>query len=230
MNYIWEIVLRAQPSGMQRDQLFFQQAADYSPWYEQAFPCINQRLLEVPTVEMNGLYRFAPIFQKLLHQDLQGAEEFKKYLFDLAVHLLCEIDLQQGLTKRTFYLRKLEQEVLKGVYGEEAQYGFSTFSSDQKNRLAALMLNQLQTGSSLLLFKKAILILYPKALLYQLIQMPKQLLVYVAEAETPIRIQRLKWIQDMFLPIDHSLRIFWEHHFGVLAVDATLELDEIELF
>lgn len=230
MNYIWEIALRAKPSGMRRDELFFQAAKECSPWYEQSFPCIDQKLLEKTTVEINPLYRFAGIFGELLHEDVDITPEFKAYLFDLAVHLLCEIDLQQGLTKKAFYLRKLEHEVLEQAYGTECKNNFSVLSESERNRLSALILTQIQTGSSLFLFKKSVAVVYPAALIYQLRKEPKKLILYIGAPKTKQREQSVQLLLDLFLPISHSVRIFWEYHFGVFGVDATLHHDEINLF
>ena len=42
MNFIWDIALRAKESGIKEEDLFFEQAEDYSPYYEQSFSVINQ--------------------------------------------------------------------------------------------------------------------------------------------------------------------------------------------
>ena len=67
MNYIWEILLRARAQGLSDNELFFAQAEDCSPWYEQSFPCLNEDTVTGPVVEINSLYRFSEIFQDLLH-------------------------------------------------------------------------------------------------------------------------------------------------------------------
>ena len=57
MNYIWEILLRARAQGLSDNELFFAQAEDCSPWYEQSFPCLNEDTVTGPVVEINSLYR-----------------------------------------------------------------------------------------------------------------------------------------------------------------------------
>lgn len=34
----------------------------------------------------------------------------------------------------------------------------------------------------------------------------------------------------MFLPIYYHVFIFWEHHFGIIDVEETMELDHMVLF
>lgn len=41
---------------------------------------------------------------------------------------------------------------------------------------------------------------------------------------------RLQFLQDMFLPIDHQVYLFWEHHFGIIGVEETMVVDEVVLF
>ncbi len=41
---------------------------------------------------------------------------------------------------------------------------------------------------------------------------------------------RLKFLQDMFLPLNCEVFLFWEHHFGIIDVKETMELDEMVLF
>ena len=55
MNYIWEILLRARANGVQDETLFFAQAKECSPWYEQSFPCLNEDRVTGPVVEINSL-------------------------------------------------------------------------------------------------------------------------------------------------------------------------------
>ena len=65
MNFLWDIALRASQQGTKEEELFFCQAEAYSPFYEQAFPCLNETRVEGGEVELNLLFRFADIFQYL---------------------------------------------------------------------------------------------------------------------------------------------------------------------
>ena len=58
MNFIWDIALRAKESGIKEEDLFFEQAEDYSPYYEQSFSVINQDVVRKKRIEINALYRF----------------------------------------------------------------------------------------------------------------------------------------------------------------------------
>ena len=200
MNYIWEILLRARAQGLSDNELFFAQAEDCSPWYEQSFPCLNEDTVTGPVVEINSLYRFSEIFQDLLHN--MGDSEYLRHLFDAAVHILAA------------------QETIAQA--------LQLLSEEQKRGVASLLLAQYETGSSLLVFRQALTALYPQAMLYQLKPHPEQLLLYLGLANADRRIVQM--LEDLFLPLQYQVRIFWTKHFGVWDVDATLVFDEIEIY
>ena len=217
MNYIWEILLRARAQGLSDNELFFAQAEDCSPWYEQSFPCLNEDTVTGPVVEINSLYRFSEIFQDLLHN-----------MFDAAVHILAAQETLSGLSKRDFYVQMLKRELEGGGFSASIAQALQLLSEEQKRGVASLLLAQYETGSSLLVFRQALTALYPQAMLYQLKPHPEQLLLYLGLANADRRIVQM--LEDLFLPLQYQVRIFWTKHFGVWDVDATLVFDEIEIY
>ena len=207
MNYIWEILLRARAQGLSDNELFFAQAEDCSPWYEQSFPCLNEDTVTGPVVEINSLYRFSEIFQDLLHN--MGDSEYLRHLFDAAVQML-------------------KRELEGGGFSASIAQALQLLSEEQKRGVASLLLAQYETGSSLLVFRQALTALYPQAMLYQLKPHPEQLLLYLGLANADRRIVQM--LEDLFLPLQYQVRIFWTKHFGVWDVDATLVFDEIEIY
>ena len=166
MNYIWEILLRARAQGLSDNELFFAQAEDCSPWYEQSFPCLNEDTVTGPVVEINSLYRFSEIFQDLLHN--MGDSEYLRHLFDAAVHILAAQETLSGLSKRDFYVQMLKRELEGGGFSASIAQALQLLSEEQKRGVASLLLAQYETGSSLLVFRQALTALYPQAMLYQL--------------------------------------------------------------
>ena len=225
MNLIWDILLRARSCGVKDQEIFFEQAEWCSPWYEQSFSCLNETDVEPGTVEINMLFRFARIFKELLHKDLTEFPEFQKFLFDAVVHLLAESDLHHGLSKREFYIRKVGQEIASGGFGMSVARGFAAIPSEKRDRLAALALSQIQTGATLFYFRKAVLVLVPNAIADR-----KQILVYVGTEKAEDLEREAVFLEDMFLPVNYRLRIFWERHFGVIGVDSTMQIGEIEIY
>ena len=99
MNYLWDIALRARQQGIDEKDLFFVQAQDYSPFYEQAFPCINETSIKDNVIELNLLSRFAEVFQEILAPDIQEMPDLNRYLIDAALHIILYIELHHGIGK-----------------------------------------------------------------------------------------------------------------------------------
>ena len=122
------------------------------------------------------------------------------------------------------------REMERGGFGPSIAAHLQAVDPDRRERLSSLALTQLQAGSSLLLFRKAVVLLFPDALLYQERYEPKQLLLYIAEKKDERLEHHTQLVEELFLPISHRLRVFWEHHFGVIGVDATMHTDNIEIY
>lgn len=236
MNFIWDIVLQAEEQGLDKAELLFQPAQECSPYCEQAFAFINQDWLDSPTVEINALYRFSHIFQELLHPELLTRPENRDliqciaYLFDAVVHLLSEIDLKHGLTKREYFVRQLRAELLDGIYGREAAEAVTVMDRQLQFYLANELLTQIQAGSSLRVFRRAVRTAFTGSIIYQSNYNGKELLVYLGEKKTREKTQIIQFLLDLFLPFGFSTELFWEYHFGIIGVDATMQADAIALF
>lgn len=230
MNFLWDIALRAKQQGISEMELFFCQAKEYSPFYEQSFPCLNESRIHSGKIELNLLYRFADIFQEILAVDEEKNAEFQKYFIDAALHLILHTDLYHGLTKRDVYIHRLLEELEDGIFWRKAAEEFRVIPAVKRNRIATLVFNQIQTGSSLMTFQRALLVLFPDAVLYQIRAERKKLLLYLSEGKSENSERMLVFIQDMFLPISYDLKVFWKYHFGIVGVDDAMYIDEIALY
>ncbi len=229
MNFLWDIALRAQEQGKGEDELFFCQAREYSPFYEQAFSSLNETQVPEGRIELNLFVRFARIFQDLLAWE-EEPSAFGEYLTDAALHALLYTDLRQGLSKRDIYIRKIRQELEQGVFWQDAAEVFREMPMEARNRLAALALTQMQTGSSLMVFRRAVKVLFPEAILYQIREERRKILLYLEGGKTRQRENALDFARDMFLPLNYELRVFWQYHFGIIGVDDAMRLGEIAIY
>lgn len=230
MNLLWDIVLRAQACGKKEENLFFTQAGEYSPYYEQSFSCMNETVVESDEIELNLLYRFADIFQEILADDREDLAEFKKYFIDAALHVLLYTDLHHGLSTREIYIGGLEKELLEGSFWSAGAKEFALIPLQKQERLAALALSQMETGSSLLIFRRSVLILFPGAVLYQFKADRKRLILYLTDQPDEYKKRMLQFVQDMYLPLSYEICVFWEHHFGMIGVEGTMVIDELAIY
>lgn len=235
MNFIWDIILRAAQDDFSSEELFFKPAQSFSPYYEQSFSCINQWRVENPEIEINPLYRFSPIFEYFLHPDVinlifVNQRQFILHYFDLATHILAEVDLCHGMTKREFYIRRIRQEILSGVYGETARAGLLQMKRDKQISVADELLRVIEIGSSVHSFCHITKQIFDGCIIYQSRAHPQRLYVYIGKERDEQLQKQWDLIHETFLPLDMEVKIFWAEHFGILGVDATMKTDAIAIF
>lgn len=235
MNFIWDIVLQAAKDDFESEKLFFKPAENFSPYIEQSFKSINQRHVENINVEINPLYRFAPIFEYILHPDVinlifENQRQCILFYFDLITHILAEIDLCHGMTRREFYIRRIRRELLAGVYGEVAREGMENLSREQQISIADELLKVFETGSSVKSFCNIMKQIFEGCIIYQDIQHPQKIYAYIGKERDEQLQKQWQLIRETFLPLDMEVREFWAEHFGILDIDETLKINSIAIF
>lgn len=228
MNFIWDIILVAEENNMKKEDIFFKIAQDCSPWCEQSFPILNEKKIPDQQVEVNPLFRFGSVFGSFLHPELDELPEFQAFFMDIALHFICETDLQKGITPNDIYKKFIKDEFLN--MDERSKAVFFSFSSKEQEIFLISYLNQLKIGSSLSSFREVIHHIYPNALLYQIKDEPEQLLLYLSTEENEEKKQQVELLLDCFMPLYYHISVFWTHHFGALEVDQTMKLEKIQLF
>lgn len=234
MNFIWDATIRAKEQGMSKADITYTPAKDGSPYYELAFDYLNRKEAGPEPIPVNALYRFSAIFQYLLHPDVRymlekDKEEFIQKAFDCLLHILCEVDLHHGITRQECYVRKLRQEILQGVFGEEAAAVVRDLDMEGQLTVAEELFQTMQCGSSLQGFSHAFHRLFPKGILYQSRLSPNELYAYLDEPRRQPREDMWQLFCHLFLPLDFSVRVFWQVHFGIIGLDGTMK-DQIALF
>lgn len=230
MNYAWEAALAADSQGIPREKVRYVPVRDGSPYTEVVLETINSRFIEGNEVGINPLYRFAQEFAAIFDVNLKGYEKTRELFFDITVQYIIQLDLRQGLSKQEYALRFLLSDLLEGVCGSQAALIVEHFEKDKLRRLLRLILKLYQCGSSIYLFKEVMRCMYPDSLVYANNEAVRQVLVYVGRPETQEERERLEFLQDMFLPINYEVFLFWEHHFGITDIDETMILDEMVIF
>ena len=230
MNYAWEAALAADQAGIPREEIRYVPVNNGSPYTEIAMETINRQDLEQKTVEMNPLYRFSKEFSALFDRNLEGYEKGRKIFFDVAMQYFVQLDLRQGLSKQEYALRFFLKDLLEGVCGSQAARVVERYEKEKIRRLLRLVLKLYQCGCSVYLFREVMRCMYPDSLVYASNEAVRQVLVYIGVTETERERERLEFLEDMFLPVNYKVHLFWEHHFGIIDVDETMIMDEMVLF
>ena len=235
VNCIWDIVLRAAQDDIKSGKLFFKPAETSCPYCEQAFKTINQSRVEEAVIEINPLARFARIFEYLLHPDLKGLifrnqRQFIAYFFDLITHILAEVDLCHGMTRREFYVRQIWRELLSGVFGEVAAEGMKQLKRDKQLAIADELLSVMEIGSSIRSFCHIMKQIFEDCIIYQSRVHPQKLYVYIGQRQNEQSQKQWQLIRETFLAFDVEVRVFWDKHFGIIDVAETMRIDNIAIF
>lgn len=229
MNYIWDYLIAAKKQGIEKGNITFLPAKNYSPYMELSQELLNSSYVNM-NVEVNPFYRFYDIFKDLFHPNAVVNEEFRDALFDIVIHLLAEIDLMQGMSKREYYIRFVLNDLEKGVFGKNIQQSLSQFTEEEKEIIALNILRLYQTNEELYLFTDTIKKIFKNSIIYVKSEEKEELLLYVGMKKTHISQKKVQLIQDIFLPIHFQVKLFWNYHFGMIAVDETMIIDKIALY
>ncbi|MHC1686028.1 MAG: hypothetical protein AB6733_24385 [Clostridiaceae bacterium] len=228
MNYIWDILLKADRQDIKRENIKFVPAKVFSPYIEVLLSDLNIRKLpESNTIEVNPYYRFHEIFKDLLDVNLEESPQLREVIFDIITHFLAELDLKEGLCKQEFYKKFIKDEIKQGIFGNGISEAVDEFSKEELDYILSGLITLYLTGTSLHLFNKIMKKVFPNTITYQNKDNPKKVLIYLGEFRTQELKRKIEFILDLFLPINMKSNIYYEYHFGIIGVDETMKMENM---
>ena len=227
MNYIWEILLKADEQKIDRKDLKFARAEVCSPYIEIASEDLNFKLLpENSVIEVNECYRFYEIFKDLFNINFQESKELRDVLLDILLHYLGDLDLKSGLCKTEIYKIFLYKDILNNVFGERLAENIIYFNKKEVDILLNGLITLYKTGTSLQLFEKVLRNIFRKSIIYSNKEKPKNIYIYLDEIKKVELENKVSVIVDIFLPINMKPLIFWDKHFGIIGINNTMKINE----
>lgn len=230
MNYAWEAVLMAEKEGGKRDKLRFVEASVASPYIEVSVVDLNAESPEEDEVEINPFYRLGDVFGRLFDRDVEDLKKTREILFDVCMHYMVQLDLQEGLSKEDYYYSLAEEDMKNGRYGEIARMRLGLFFTKERKEIWRAYLGLLKTGDYLGEFRRIMVRLYPRVFIYENNEKQYELLVYLGKEETEKERERAEFLKEMFLPVQEKVYFFYENHFGIIGVDETMVIGEMVVF
>ncbi len=228
MNYIWDILLKADRQDIKREQIKFVPAEVFSPYIEVLLSDLNIRKLpESKTIEVNPYYRFHEIFKDLLDVNYEESPQLREVVFDIITHFLAELDLKEGLCKQEFYKKFIKNEIKQGIFGNEISKALDEFNKEELDYILSGLITLYLTGTSLHLFNKIMKKVFPNTITYQSKDNPKKVLIYLGEFRTQELKRKIELLLDLFLPINMKSNIYYEYHFGIIGVDETMKMENM---
>lgn len=229
MNYIWDLLIRAEAQGLMPKDIYFTCAESYSPYMELSPQVLNMTSIE-QTVEINPYYRYATIFEGLLQPSNELDEEITSYLLDVLTHFLAEIDRLQGMNRTEYFVRFLLRELAAATFGKAAQQYSELLTKAEQEIVALNMLQMYQTGDMFYALKRTLKQLFPHCAVYIKSEGNDEVLLYIGQQQTTQWDMKVQLIRTLFMPLHFTLEIYWAHHFGIVEVEDTMKIDQIALY
>lgn len=230
MNLAWEAAICADKSGFDREDIRYVPSKNSSPYVEVILENLNATTLTQPEVEINPLYRFAALFSNMFDINLSEYQKSRELFFDIYIHYIVQLDLRQGLSRKQYQLRYILKDLLADVCEINSESVILQMEPEHVAVLLRLVWKLYRCGSSILLFKEVMKVIYPSSIIYESREKANQLLIYIGEKETEKSRGQMELLQAIFVPINKQVYLFWEHHFGIIGIDETMILDELVLF
>ncbi|WP_036130326.1 hypothetical protein [Lysinibacillus sphaericus] len=229
MNYIWDLLIRAEDEGFAKKDIQFLLAKDFSPYMELSPQLLNAQHLE-QQVEVNPYYRYYEIFKNLFHPDNMNDLELREYFLDFVLHFLAEIDRMQGMNKREFSIQFILREIDANVFGNTVRDNMHAFTKKEKEMVVLNILRLYQTGDEIYLLKDTMKRLFKHCMIYVKSEEQDELLLYIGQKKSELNEMKVRLVQEIFLPVNFKTEVYWQNHFGIIGAEETMKLDRIALY
>lgn len=223
MEDIWKRIIQNQ------ETIRYKQSDFFSPYCESVVGSIKKIDDVNDQITMNTFYRYDDIFLSLFEQT-QIDDYTRDWLLDCMMHLLTRLELWSGASSHEYEIRKKWNEVENGYYGSNAQNLFAMLDRDAKYIASHYIVRQEKNGESVSLFGKVLLEIIKDGVLYKSEIRPKELLLYIGAKESDDIKAQIEFVKEVYMPFDYSLRVFWDHSFGIIDNDKCMRINNIEIY
>lgn len=231
VNYIWDLIIKAEQSGVNALDIRFAPAKVYSPYMELSLEDLNaQAIGQLGMVEVNPYYRFYDLFKDMFDINNEEDVELRSTLFDIVLHFLTGIDRVQGMNRREYYIRFALRDMEEGRFGARVSEGIKLFDREEREAIAGNVLRLYETGEAVYLLKDTMRDIFPRSTIYANCEDKDELLFYVGQEDTDTARAKLELIKELFLPARFHIEVYWRDHFGIIDVDDTMRLGGISLY
>lgn len=217
--------------GKNPGTIHFRKAQEYSPYLELARECLNETWLEEnQEIEINPYFRYHEIFKDMFQIGEEENMEFKQTLMDILIHINFETDRYAGMDHHAFYAAFLEESLRNGAFGRSIKNHWQILNPKESRQLAQGVMELYFSGEMLPVLKETLLLLFPKAGIYFHFYHKKEIIIYTAVEKNSERIKKIEIIKELFLPIEYEMQVYWKNHFGIIGIEETMMLDQLELY
>ncbi len=223
MEDIWNRIIKDQAT------VRYSQSDFFSPYCESVIGSIKKQPDGTDRITMNTFYRYDDIFLLLFEQN--DIEEYiRDWILDGMMHLLARLELRNGTDSHEYALRSVWQDVVGGRYGIRLMQLFEGLTDSKRYLATHLLIQQMRCGESTELFAHALTSITEDGVVYKSEKNPKELMLYMGKEENEQNQIEIEFAKEAYMPFDYSLRVFWNHSFGIMEDDRCMQIGSIEIY
>ena len=216
MKRLWQAAMEALENGISEEELFFDVTDTSSPYGEATVKNAYSPFgPDAGAVAVNPYYSYEAIFAHLLKPG--RVPELTRFLCDLILHHLWEVDACAGMDLEAFYVRFLAEDIRNGAFGPE--FPVRDFSEKEIRRIAWQYLRLCRTGDYERCFCDALCRLYRNA--WVNVREDGSLVVFVNDAASLANERRVQALLGVFLQAGRKRRVFWDIPPGIVECEET---------
>lgn len=216
MKRLWQAVLEARQNGMEETDIFLDVTDTSSPYGEATVKNVYDPYGPIEgAVAVNPYYSYEAVFSHLIKPG--RIPELTKFLCDLILHHLWEVDALAGMDSEEFYIRFLEEDIKNHVFGPELS--LECFTEKEIRTIGFYYRKLCRTGQYEACFCHMLQSLYKNAWVNAVED--GSLVVVVNSRQSPEDEKRVKSIQNIFLQAGRRCHLYWEVLPGVVECQET---------
>ena len=177
-QYIWYSLHKLISEDKDTEKIYFKVSPKISPYMELNMEEINYAALDKEYIlETNPFYRFTHVLNEFMNPDLPIGEKLKGEMVNILLHMLGNLDLQEGLNKRIILNRIIIRDLEEGRYGKEIQECFSVLNRREKIVIADGIQDKYRYDREWEIFKKVMSKIYKDSIIYDSIDEQEKIML-----------------------------------------------------
>lgn len=216
MKRLWQAVLEVKENGIRENDIFFDVTDTSSPYGEATVK--NAYTPYGPLegkVAVNPYYSYEAVFRSIIKPG--RIPELTRFLCDLILHHLWEVDSVSGMDVEAFYVRFIEEDIRSHAFGTEVC--LEDFTDRQIRKISYYYLRLMRTGNYERCFCDILQYLYRNAWVNA--REDGSLVIIMNTVRTIRDERRVMAVRSMFLQAGRKCHIYWEVPPGIVECQET---------
>ena len=174
---------------------------------------------------VNPNMRFKKIFSPILESELCFNDDY----VNIILHMLAEMDRKSYVNRFTIKRNLLLKDIKDGILGQNLKENINIFSKIEMEKVLNCLLESLDKTDMYKLFEKISKKIFPNASKLYYFESSKNLYIYLGIEKDSETTKKMELLMELFWDITSNLEVYYETHFGIIGIDATMKINHIEI-